>query len=222
MFQKKLIFGTSNRSAKRKERFPAVALIAFGAAVAFAASLGARADERESAAKLVARTMFNPEFRVKTFHGGEWLGNGDFYLAIEAAASGGGSDIVRYQTSTGAREILVSASRLIPAGEKAPLPLEDYAMSSDGQQVLVFTNSQTVWRQNTRGYYWVLDLKSGTLRKLGGDAPASSLMFAKFSPDNTKVGYVRGNNVYVEELASGKIIQRTTALTPSSTALPTG
>src|SRR6202044_3112904 len=59
------------------------------------------------------------------------------------------------------------------------------------------------------GDYWVLDLKSGALRKLGGDAPASSLMFAKFSPDNYKVGYVRGNNVYVEDMANGKITQLT-------------
>ncbi|HMD10106.1 MAG TPA: DPP IV N-terminal domain-containing protein [Candidatus Acidoferrum sp.] len=153
--------------------------------------------------------MGSPEFRVKTFRGGTWLGNGDFYLAIEPSATAGGTDIVRYQTTTGAREILVAASRLIPAGEKTPLPVEDYTMSSDGRQVLVFTNSTTVWRQNTRGDYWVLDLKSGALRKLGGDAPASSLMFAKFSPDNSKVGYVRGNNVYVEDLSNGQITQLT-------------
>jgi len=103
-----------------------------------------RGDERESAAKLLARTMFNPEFRVRTFHGGEWLGSGDSYLAIEASTTAGGTDIVRYQTATGARDILVAASRLIPAGEKTPLPVEDYTMSSDGQQVLVFTNSKTV------------------------------------------------------------------------------
>jgi dipeptidyl-peptidase-4 len=209
MFQKKLRFGTSNRSAKRKECFPAARLIVFSIAVGLAAPVGVQADERESAAKLIARTMFNPEYRVKTFHGGTWLGSGDAYLAIEPAAAGGGSDIVRYQTATGARDILVAASRLIPAGEKTPLPVEDYAMSSDGHQVLIFTNSQTVWRQNTRGDYWVLDVKSGALRKLGGDAPASSLMFAKFSPDNMKVGYVRGNNVYAEELASGQITQLT-------------
>jgi dipeptidyl-peptidase-4 len=34
-------------------------------------------------------------------------------------------------------------------------------------------------------------------------------MFAKFAPDNSKVGYVRGNNVYVEDLAGGKITQLT-------------
>ena len=198
------------RRTPRANKFSAsAALILFSIAGAIAAPPAVRAQEREAAAKLVARTMANPEFRPKTFRGGEWLGNGDFYLALEPAATGEGIDIVRYQTATGARDILVPANRLIPAGGKRPLPIEDYAFSADGRQLLVFTNSQTVWRQNTRGDYWVLELKTGALRKLGGDAPASSLMFAKFSPDNTKVGYVHGNNVYVEDLASGKITQLT-------------
>jgi dipeptidyl-peptidase-4 len=76
--------------------------------------------------------------------------------------------------------------------------------------MLVYTNSKKVWRLNTRGDYWVLDIASGKLTKLGGDAKPSTLMFAKFSPDGTKVGYVRENNIYVEDLASGKITQLTT------------
>jgi dipeptidyl-peptidase-4 len=209
MFHAKLEDGAPIQAARGNGLFSETTRIVLSVTLASAGVLSAHGEERESAAKLVARTMSNPEFRVKTFRGGQWLGNGDSYLAIEPAAAGGGSDIVRYQTATGAREILVGASRLVPAGEKAPLPVENYTMSSDGRQVLVFTNSKTVWRQNTRGDYWVLDLKSGALRKLGGDAPASSLMFAKFSPDNTKVGYVRGNNVYAEDLASGQITQLT-------------
>jgi dipeptidyl-peptidase-4 len=209
MFQAKLGSGAGHRPARGKDRLRGSALLAFSLAVALGAPFAVRADQRESAAKLLARTMNNPEFRPKSFRGGAWLGNGDSYLALEPSAAGAGSDIVRYQTATGAREILVAADRLIPAGEKTPLPVENYRMSPDGHRVLVFTNSKTVWRQNTRGDYWVLDLTSGALRKLGGDAPASSLMFAKFSPDNSKVGYVRGNNVYVEDLASGKIAQLT-------------
>jgi dipeptidyl-peptidase 4 len=209
MIHAELGFGAAYRQTRRKRSFPAAALIAFVIAVAIATPLAARADQREAAAKLLARTMNNPEFRPKFFRGGTWLGNGDSYLAIEPSATGTGSDIVRYQTATGTREIFVAADRLIPTGQKAPLDVEDYGMSPDGHKVLVFTNSKTVWRRNTRGDYWVLDLTSGALRKLGGDAPASSLMFAKFSPDNSKVGYVRGNNVYVEDLASGKIAQLT-------------
>ena len=46
----------------------------------------------------------------------------------------------------------------------------------------------------------MLDVASGTLSKIGGKAPESSLMFAKFSPDGTRVAYVRANNIYVERL----------------------
>jgi len=174
-----------------------------------AASLATHADQRASAAKLLARTMFNPEFRPKTFRGGEWFGNGDSYLALEPSSTPNGTDIVRYQTATGARDILVAASRLVPARAKDPLPVENYSFSADGKLLLIFTNSKTVWRQNTRGDYWVLTLATGALRKLGGDAPASTLMFAKFSPDNSKVAYVRANNLYSQDLASGKITQLT-------------
>jgi dipeptidyl-peptidase-4 len=35
-------------------------------------------------------------------------------------------------------------------------------------------------------------------------------MFAKFSPDGTRVGYVRENNIFVEDIASGQVNQVTT------------
>ena len=66
-------------------------------------------------------------------------------------------------------------------GTKTPLAIEDYVWSKDKSRLLIFTNSKQVWRRKTRGDYWVVELKSGTLRKLGGDAPESSLMFAKFA-----------------------------------------
>ncbi|HVH70688.1 MAG TPA: DPP IV N-terminal domain-containing protein, partial [Candidatus Dormibacteraeota bacterium] len=204
-----LTSGRANRSVNGKGKTSATALIVISVVATIAIPPDGSAQLRESAAKLIARTVGNPDFRLKSFRGGTWLGNGDSYLDLEPSASGAGTDIVKYKTATGAREVLVAADRLIPAGEKKPLDVENYSMSPDGHKVLVFTNSRTVWRRNTRGDYWVLNLASGALRKLGADAPVSSLMFAKFSPDNGKVGYVRGNNIYVEDLANGKITQLT-------------
>ena len=182
----------------------AVTLVVALSSVAFS-----HADEREAARKLLENTVFNPEFRPKSFHGGEWFGDGDSYLALEPLSSGQGTEIVRYQTATGARDVFIPASRLIPSGEKKPLDIADYRFSADGYQLLIFTNSQTVWRKNTRGDYWILNLQTGALRKLGGDAAPSTLMFAKFSPDNSKVAYLRANNIYVEDLAPPKIRQLT-------------
>ena len=94
----------------------------------------------------------------------------------------------------------VSAESLVPPGEDRPLTIDGYAWSADRSLLLIYTNSKRVWRQNTRGDYWVLDRSSRQLRKLGGDAAASSLMFAKLSPTGRHVAYVRDRNIYVEDL----------------------
>ncbi len=104
---------------------------------------------------------------------------------------------------------MLSADKLIPAGETKPIAIHGYDWSTDEKRVLIYTNSQKVWRQNTRGDYWVLDLASGKLTKLGGDAKPATLMFAKFSPDGSKVGYVRDNDLYVENVSDGKITRLT-------------
>jgi dipeptidyl-peptidase 4 len=82
-----------------------------------------------NANRLLERTMFNPEFRPKSFHAGEWHGNEDAYLALEPSPSGQGTDIVRYQTATGARDVLIPSSRLVPSGETKALDIEDYRFS---------------------------------------------------------------------------------------------
>jgi len=160
--------------------------------------------------QLLHRMYASEDFEVKYFGPARWLDDGAFYTTVEpSSAVKDAQDIVRYQTATGRREVLVSAAKLIPAGEKVPLAFENYAWSKDKSRLLLYTNSTQVWRLRTRGDYWVLDLQSGALRKLGGDAPAASLMFAKFSPDGSKVAYVRGNNIYVEEISTGRITQLT-------------
>ena len=140
-----------------------------------------------------------------------WSADGEKYTTLEGAADGAGADIVEYAAASGQRRVRVSSRQLIPAGAAAPLVIDDYTWSADGNRVLVFTNSQKVWRQNTRGDYWVFDLTSGTLHQVGARAPATSLrlMFAKFSPDGGRIAYVRGGDIYVEPTAGGRIIRLT-------------
>lgn len=56
----------------------------------------------------------------------------------------------------------------------------------------------------------MLDLSDKSFRQIGKDRPESSLMFAKFSPDASKVAYVSENNIYVEDLVSQSVKQLTT------------
>jgi dipeptidyl-peptidase 4 len=135
-----------------------------------------------------------------------WLEGDDGYTTLEPSAGpSGGRDIVRHDPKTAATAILVHAELLVPPGAHTPLGLDDYAFSGDRSRLLIYTNSQRVWRTNSRGDYWVFDRTSHELQKLGGDAPAASLMHAKFSPDGSRVAYVRSNNIYVEDLREHRI-----------------
>ncbi len=97
----------------------------------------------------------------------------------------------------------ITRDMLTPPGGK-PIPIRRFTVSADGRQVLINNNTKKVWRYDTRGDYWVYDTATRKLIKLGAGLPESSLMFAKFSPDGSKVAYVSGHDVYVESPADGK------------------
>jgi hypothetical protein len=107
------------------------------------------------------------EYAVPGFGPARWLPDGTAYTTVERAHDTDAWDIVRYDVGAGARSILVAGSRLVPEGTNTAFATDDYAWSHDGQRLLVFTNTKRVWRQNTRGDYWVLDLDSRRMRRLG-------------------------------------------------------
>lgn len=139
-----------------------------------------------------------------------WLKDGEHYSRVETNAEQGGTDIVSYRAKDNAREVLIPASLFVDKATGKPVPVRSISWSADNRKVLVYTNTQRVWRYDTRGDYWVLDLSDKSFRQIGKDRPESSLMFAKFSPDASKVAYVSENNIYVEDLVSQSVKQLTT------------
>jgi dipeptidyl-peptidase-4 len=172
----------------------------------------ARAQVPAQVNDMLRRLFASGEFSPQRFGPARWVDDGAAYTTVERSeAVPDAADIVRYETATGNRGVAVSARQLIPPGRTQALDIDGYDWSPDGTLLLLFTNSQRVWRQNTRGDYWVLNLKTGALKQLGGpDAPPASLMYAKFSPAGDRVGYVRGGNIYVERLSDGAITALTT------------
>jgi dipeptidyl-peptidase-4 len=138
-----------------------------------------------------------------------WMKDDKGYSTLEKNNDAGGRDIVRYEATSGKRSVLVSSKKLIPEGETKPLSISNYEWSDDNSKLLIFTNTRKVWRYNTRGDYWVLDLKNGKLTQLGKSIERTTMMFAKFSPDASRVGFVSKNNIYVESIATNKITQIT-------------
>ncbi len=146
-----------------------------------------------------------------------WLNDGSGYLAIETPktlqsddSKSNDKEIVQYDSATLARKVLVSAKQLTPTGAEQALKIDDYHFSDDRTKLLIYTNSKKVWRSNSRGDYWLFNFATNTLKQLGGENVANSqLMFAKFSPDASKVAYVLNNNIYLQDLNNMTISQLT-------------
>ena len=146
------------------------------------------------------RIYASGEFRGEYQRPISWIEGGDAYVTIERNKEGQ-DELVRYASKTNRRSLFLSASQLTPQGDTIPISVENFGLSSDGTKVLVFTNSERVWRSRTKGDYWVYDLETGKLKQLGKNFPASSLMFAKFAGDNEEVAYVQEFNIYIENFS---------------------
>lgn len=167
-------------------------------------------SEVQNQPELSLDTIFSDgAFSARSFGPARWLESGSAYVTLETAEGADGPELVRYDCATGARTVILGLDQLVPAGSEKPLRIENYEFEKGEKRLLLFTNGKRVWRSNTRGDYWVVNLEAGTLKQLGDKAPPSSLMFATFSPDGNKVAYVRENNLYVESLSDGSV----TALT---------
>ena len=150
-----------------------------------------------------------------------WDTEGSKYTALETAAGYEDAElekdqygddikvyeeIVHYDPSTLERTILISLAQLKPEGSDKALVVDDYQWSKDESMLLVYTDAKYVWRDKTRGEYWVLNIENDKLWKLGAnDLEPSQMMFGKFSPDSSKFAYVYRNNIYVQDLKTREI-----------------
>jgi dipeptidyl-peptidase-4 len=174
----------------------------------FVSSVAVAAEPSERLQTMLQRIFNSGEFAGGGRGGGgrrggggggmRWSDGGRTWDTIE------NREIVRYDTATGNREVLVGASELTPKETGQPLAITDYSWSADGKKLMVAANPKRVLIRKNAADYWVLDRAAHSWRKLGGSDPAP-LLFAKLSPDASRAAYVRGTNLFSEDLATGAI-----------------
>ena len=176
----------------------------------------------------LAQIYKDKEFKTQRSTYFKWLDDGTGYTVLEERESEKekaddnnaddekehgvkGNDIVFYNADGTGRKVLVEFEKLLPEGADEPFAIESYQWSKDGKWLMVFTNSEQVWRSRSRGDFWLLNLETNQLLQLGGkDVEPTKLMFAKFSPDSSKVAYVRDNNIYMQTVGSNDVTALTT------------
>lgn len=142
---------------------------------------------------LVARNTF----AQRSVYGINWMKDGKFYT------SQAGNKIIRYDVATGqAVETLFDGDASQPRIE-----IDSYHLNSNEQALLILTNRESIYRRSFKGDYYLYDRPTKTLKKVSQGGKQS---YATFSPDGTRIAFVRDNNLFVTETATLQETQITT------------
>ena len=146
----------------------------------------------------------NTKLTPKTVSGIVSMRDGEHYTTLESTKDG--SCIVRHDYRTGqSMDTLLKQSdiKITDAGkdELAKSPFSGYSLSQDESSILITTLDESVYRRSKRSACYVYDLKTKSTRLLSKDGKC---MYPSFSPDGSKVAFVRENNLFLVDLATGK------------------
>ncbi|MEM6337127.1 MAG: DPP IV N-terminal domain-containing protein, partial [Bacteroidota bacterium] len=155
--------------------------------------------------RLTLESIFaSPTFYGDGFNGGRWADEGPVVTYIANGAEG--SELVSYNLETDEQTTLIGGLTAPDTGQ--PFQIEGYAYTADGTKALLYTDSERVWRLNTKGYYYVYDVEAGTLTPLA-DRDKGFQMFAKFCADGSYAAFVRDRNLFAVDLSTMEEIQLT-------------
>jgi dipeptidyl-peptidase-4 len=105
-----------------------------------------------------------------------------------------------------ATSVLIDAKSLTYGGR--PVRIEDYSFDKSERKVLIMTSISPIYRRSYNAVYYLYDLDTKGLESLSEEHSPQTL--AEYSPDGTKVSFIHGNDLFVKELASGKVTKLTT------------
>ena len=173
-------------------------------AVVLSLSLAAAAQQKKQIA--LEDIWARRTFAAKGVAGFNWFGqNGAFYTA-EAPLPSGGNAIVKYATATAkAADTLSTVLRTAP--DAAPIEFDDYTFSADQTKILFSTERKPIYRRSYTAQYYVFDRKTAKLTAL---SQGGAQGYATFSPDGSKVAFVRDNDLFYTDLTTGKETRVTT------------
>mgnify|MGYP003584035834 FL=1 len=134
--------------------------------------------------------IYSGYYRGKGISGIASLKNGENYAVIEPTG------IAKYSYKTSQKE-----------GNIVDGKFESYIFNDDESKIMLLKESEPIYRHSFLGKFDVKDLKSGKILSLN---EGKFVQEPTFSPDGNKVAFIAENNLFFQDLNSGKITQITT------------
>ena len=106
-----------------------------------------------------------------------------------------------YEYSTGRLvKTIVTSKKLILPGDTVPIDMSNFKFSADESKLLFATDEEPVYRYSFKSTYYIYDIPAEKLSRLSKNGKQR---LATFSPDGSKVAFVRDNNLFIKDISSG-------------------
>ncbi len=143
-----------------------------------------------------------PTFSMKRVVGMNPMKDGNTYATLEK----GKLNIYNYKTGKLVKTLFDMRELVLP-GDSLPLPLySTYELSEDESKVLFMNNMNPIYRHSYTASFYVYDINNKVLSPLSENGDQR---LATFSPDATKVAFMRDNNLFIKDLKTNEEIQFT-------------
>ena len=147
----------------------------------------------------------NPAFYPSELDEFQWFDNGNKYSYLKYLPDSASSEIYEHIVATGEEKVLVSPNQL-HTKDLYLFTIKNYKWSPDNKYIL-FTGILPARRLKTGGDFYVYDVSQEKI--IYSIESVKEQENIHFSPDSKKIGFVRGNNLYVFDINSGKEKQLT-------------
>ena len=175
-----------------KKTFP-ILLLAF---LLFNLPINTHAQEESKKELTLDLVLKSREFSPRSVRGVSPLNNGELFSRVRP------DSINAYSYKTGKLvEVIVTADELIPEGDTVPIPMRGYKFSAGESKILFATETEPIYRRSSKSNFYIFD--RGT-KKLTALSENGKQRLAGFSPDGSKVAFVRENNIFIKDLTTGK------------------
>ena len=138
--------------------------------------------------KLSLKDITAGQFRSKSMTEVRPMSDGETYAQI----SEDGQRIVTCSFRTGQQTGVIFDAAKASGAEIEEV--EGYIMSPDGRQILIQTATKSIYRRSFTATYYLYDIKNNRLEPLSKNGPQQTPVF---SPDGTKIAFVRENNIFI-------------------------
>ena len=137
-----------------------------------------------------------PTFYAKSVRGMNSMKDGKTYASFEK----GQLNIYNYKTGK-LEKTLFGIADLTLHPDSLPIGLQNYELSENEDKMLCLTDMESIYRHSFHANYYVYDFNTKTLQPLSNNGKQR---LATFSPDATKVAFMRDNNLFIKDLKTGE------------------